>query len=156
MNHDGELAFLMIKPCAVSDGHIGEVVAALERAGFTILGMASRRLTREEAGRLYDVHEGKPFFEPLVEFITSGMTVGLLLSGPGIPALRKLIGATDPAKAETGTIRALYGRSLRENAVHASDSTERIEHEARFYFEDCPRTLTADVLKDVGGADRED
>jgi nucleoside-diphosphate kinase len=146
----------MIKPCAVEDGHIGEIVAALERAGFSILGIASRRLTREEAGRLYDVHEGKPFFEPLMDFITSGMTVGLLLDGPGIPALRELIGATDPAEAEPGTIRALYGRTLRENAVHASDSTERIEHEARFYFEDCPRTLTANVLRDVGGADRED
>jgi len=156
MSHDGELAFLMVKPCAVSDGHVGDIVAALEDAGFSILGIASRRLTRDEASELYDVHDGKPFFGPLVDFITSGMTVGLLLSGPGIPALRKLIGATNPAEAESGTIRALYGRSLRENAVHASDSTDRIEHEARFYFEDCPRTLTADVLKNVGGADRED
>lgn len=156
MSNDGELAFLMIKPCAVSDGHIGDVVAALERAGHSIVGVASRRLTAAEAAKLYDVHEGKPFFGPLVDFITSGMTVGLLLSGPGIAALRELVGATDPADAGPGTIRALYGRSLRENAVHASDSTERIEYEARFYFEDCPRTLTADVLKDAGGADRED
>ena len=156
MNPDGSIAFLMIKPCAVSDGHIGDIVAAVERAGFSIVGIASRRLTSGEARLLYDVHEGKPFFGPLVDFITSGMTVGLLLDGPGISALRELIGATDPAEAAPGTIRALYGRSLRENAVHASDSSARIEHEARFYFEDCPRTLTADILKDVGGADRED
>ncbi len=156
MKPDAPLAFLMIKPCAVSDGHIGDIVAAVERAGFSIVGIASRRLTTDEAGLLYDVHEGKHFFGPLVDFITSGMTVGLLLSGPGIPALRELIGATDPALAKPGTVRALYGRSLRENAVHASDSSERIGHEARFYFEDCPRTLTADILKDVGGADRED
>ncbi|MFH1690330.1 MAG: nucleoside-diphosphate kinase [Candidatus Eisenbacteria bacterium] len=156
MSPDASIAFLMIKPCAVADGHIGDIVAALECAGFSVAGIASRKLTAAEASLLYDVHEGKPFFGPLVDFITSGMTVGLLLSGPGIPALRKLIGATDPSKAEPGTIRALYGRSLRENAVHASDSNERIEHEARCYFEDCPRTLTADVLQDVGGADRED
>ncbi len=156
MNPDASIAFLMIKPCAVSDGHIGDIVAVVERAGFSIVGIASRRLTPDEAGLLYDVHEGKPFFDALVDFITSGMTVGLLLSGPGVPALRKLIGATNPALAKPGTVRALYGRSLRENAVHASDSIERIEYEARFYFEDCPRTLTADILKDVGGADRED
>ena len=156
MRPDAPIAFLMIKPCAVSDGHIGDIVAVLERADFSIVGIASRRLTVDEAGLLYDVHKGKSFFDPLIDFITSGMTVGLLLSGPGIPALRKLIGATDPALAEPGTVRALYGRNLRENAVHASDSTERIEHEARFYFEDCPRTLTADILRDAGGADRED
>jgi len=156
MNPDASIAFLMIKPCAVSDGHIGDIVAAVESAGFSIMGIASRRLTTDEAALLYDVHEGKPFFDPLIDFITSGMTVGLLLSGPGIPALRELIGATDPALAKAGTVRALYGRSLRENAVHASDSSARIEHEARFYFEDCPRTLTTGVLKDVGGGDRED
>ena len=156
MNPDASIAFLLIKPCAVSDGHIGDIVAAVERAGFSIVGIASRRLTPDEACLLYDVHVGKPFFGPLIDFITSGMTVGLLLSGPGVPALRKLIGATDPAEAEPGTVRALYGRNLRENAVHASDSTERIEYEARFYFKDCPRTLTADVLKDVDGGNRED
>ena len=155
MNPDAPIAFLMIKPCAVSDGHIGDIVASLERADFSIVGIASRRLTPDEASRLYDVHQGKPFFHPLIDFITSGMTVGLLLSGPGIPALRALIGATDPALAEPGTVRALYGRNLRENAVHASDSAERIKHEARFYFEDCPRTLAADFLRDAGGGERE-
>lgn len=156
MSPDASTAFLMIKPCAVADGHVGDIVAALERAGFSIVGIASRKLTAHEARLLYDVHEGKPFFGPLVDFITSGMTVGLLLTGPGIPALRKLIGATDPAEAGPGTIRALYGRSLRENAVHASDSSGRIVHEARFYFEDCPRTMTVDVLRDAGGSDLEE
>ena len=144
MKAESSVAFLMIKPCAVEDGHIGEIIAALERSDFTIVGVASRRLTTDEAKGLYDVHEGKPFFESLIEFITSGMTIGLLLTGAGIPALRKLIGATDPAEAEPGTIRALYGRSLRENSVHASDSPDRITHETRFYFDDCPRTLTTD------------
>lgn len=144
MKAESSIAFLVIKPCAVEDGHIGEIIAALERSGFTIVGMASRRLTPDEAGSLYDVHAGKPFFEPLIEFITSGMTIGLLLKGAGIPALRELIGATNPADAAPGTIRALYGRSLRENSVHASDSPDRIRHESRFYFDDCPRTLTMD------------
>ncbi len=144
MKVESSIAFLVIKPCAVEDGHIGEIIAALERSDFTIVGMASRRLTADEARSLYDVHEGKQFFEPLIEFITSGMTVGLLLTGAGIPALRKLIGATDPSEAEPGTIRALYGRSLRENSVHASDSLDRIKHESGFYFDDCPRTLTMD------------
>jgi nucleoside-diphosphate kinase len=137
-------AFLIIKPCAVSDGHIGDIVSALEQAGFTIVGMASRRLTRAEAEGLYDVHEGKEFFEPLVRFITSGMTIGMMLRGPGIGALRDLIGSTDPAAAHEGTIRARYGRTMRENAVHASDSEQRIEHESSFYFGDCPRALTSD------------
>lgn len=137
-----EVTFLMIKPCAVSDGHIGDIIAALEGSGFAVVGMAARRLTREEAGRLYDVHRGKPFFEPLVDFITSGMTVGLLLSGPGIPELRGLIGATDPAEAAEGTVRARYGRNLRENSVHASDSPERVVYESAFYFGDCPRAAT--------------
>lgn len=140
-----EVAFLMIKPCAVSDGHIGDIIAALERGGFSVVGMAARKLTSDEASRLYDVHQGKPFFDPLIDFITSGMTVGLLLAGPGIPALRELIGATDPAEAGSETIRAKYGRSLRENAVHASDSRERVTYESAFYFGDCPRALTVDV-----------
>lgn len=136
-------SFLMIKPCAIEDGHIGDIIAALERGGFRVVGMASRRLTSDEARRLYDVHEGKPFFDGLVEFITSGMVVGLLLDGPGISALREFIGATDPAKARPGSIRALYGRSLQQNSVHASDSPERLAHESAFFFEDCPRTVTA-------------
>ena len=143
MASDKTLAFLMIKPCAVEDGHVGEIITDLERAGFELLGIASRRLTAEEAGRLYDIHRGKPFFEPLVEFITSGISIGLMLGGPGIPVLRQLIGKTDPAEAAEGTIRAKFGRTLRENAVHASDSVERLDYEAGFYFGDCPRALTS-------------
>jgi nucleoside-diphosphate kinase len=154
MARDGSVTFLMIKPNAVEDGHIGDIIGALEKGGFAVLGIASRRLTADEARRLYDVHEGREFFEPLVRFITSGMSVGLLLEGPDIAHLREFIGATDPAAARVGSIRALYGRSLRENAVHASDSQDRLKHEASFYFGDCPRTLMADVLgTDVGRED---
>jgi nucleoside-diphosphate kinase len=156
MDSAGSTTFLVIKPNAVEDGHIGDIIRALEQEGFAIVGIASRRLTDGEARRLYDVHEGKEFFEPLVEFITSGMSIGLLLVGPDIAHLRDFIGATDPAKAREGSIRALYGRSLRENAVHASDSYERLEYEASFYFGDCPRTLTADVPGLGTGVDQED
>lgn len=146
MGPDRSAVFLMIKPSAVEDGHMGSIVTVLERSDFSIVGVASRRLTAEEAGRFYDVHRGKEFFEPLVEFITSGMTVGILMVGPGVEALRELVGATDPAEAAPDTIRALYGRNLRENAVHASDSPERVKYEAGFYFEDCPRTLVSELL----------
>ena len=156
MADDRSVTFLMIKPNAVEDGHVGDIIAALERGGFEMIGVASRRLTDDEARRLYDVHEGREFFEPLVEFITSGMVVGLLMRGPGIEELRTFIGKTNPAEAQAGSIRALYGRSLRENAVHASDSWPRLEHEARFFFGDCPRTLTEDVFGECGDVDRED
>jgi nucleoside-diphosphate kinase len=143
--------FLIIKPCAVEDGHVGDIVSALERFGFSMVGVASRRLTPEEAAGLYDVHEGKDFFEPLVRFVTSGMTVGIMMRGPGIEELRELIGRTDPAEAADGTIRAMYGRTLRENAVHASDSPERIAHESSFYFGDCPRALTTRPAEEGAG-----
>ena len=156
MADDRSITFLMIKPNAVEEGHVGDIIAALERGGFTMVGIASRRLTDDEARRLYDVHEEREFFEPLVAFITSGMVVGLLMRGPGIEELRAFIGKTDPEEAREGSIRALYGRNLRENAVHASDSWPRLEHEARFFFGDCPRTLTEDVFGECGDADRED
>ncbi len=134
--------FLMVKPRAVSEGLTGPILAELEKGGFRIVGLASRRLTSDEAHIFYDVHVGKPFFDTLIEFITSGMTVGVLLEAPdAVPALRAFIGATDPEKAEQGTIRATYGRSLTQNAVHASDSPERVTHESAIHFGDCPRTI---------------
>ena len=128
----------------MAEGLTGEIVAAVERAGFKIVGVASRTLTADEAERFYDVHVGKPFFQGLVDLVTSGMSVGLLLEAsekmPDVVAeLRGSVGATDPEEAEPGTLRAKYGKSLRENAVHASDSPERVVAESSFYFGDCPR-----------------
>jgi nucleoside-diphosphate kinase len=132
----------MVKPRAVRDGLTGDILAELERGGFRIVGIASRKLTVEEAHVFYDVHVGKPFFETLVEFITSGMTVGVMLESPdAVTALRAFIGATDPAKATPDSIRGKYGKSMTENAVHASDAPLRVEHESAFHFGDCPRTL---------------
>jgi nucleoside-diphosphate kinase len=134
--------FLMIKPRAVSEGHAGEIIAAVERLGFEIAGIASRRLTVSEAERFYDAHRGKPFFESLVAFVTSGPTVGLMLEAPdAVPTLRRAVGATDPREAEPGTIRAAYGKSVTENAVHASDSPASVLLESAIFFDDCPRAL---------------
>lgn len=136
--------FLMIKPSAVEAGQVGGIIDAVERAGFGILGIASRRLTRAEAEVFYDVHAGKDFFEPLVSYVTSGMTVGLMLEATdAVAQLRKTVGATDPAAAAPGTIRAAFGESLQRNAVHASDSPERVEYESAVYFGDCRRTITS-------------
>ncbi len=134
--------FLMIKPRAVAQGHVGEIIAAVERMGFAIVGVAARTMNEEEALRFYDVHEGKDFFAPLVAYITSGLSIGLLLEAPdAVSALRKAVGATDPAEAGEGTIRAAYGETVRQNAVHASDSPGRVKHESAIYFGDCPRAL---------------
>ena len=132
--------FLMIKPSAFQAGHVGGIVSALEDAGFTILGITAKRMRTDEAARFYDVHEGKEFYEPLLEYMTSGMTIGLMLEADdAVARLRRTVGATDPAEAAEGTIRAQFGETLRRNAVHASDSPERVEHEAGIYFGDCPR-----------------
>ncbi len=132
--------FLLIKPSAVAAHKVGGIISELEKAGFEILGLTSKRMTREEAERFYDVHKGKDFYEPLLDYMTSGLTVGLVLDADdAVVLLRKTVGATDPAKADRGTIRALFGDTLRRNAVHASDSPGRVEHEAGIYFGDCPR-----------------
>jgi len=134
--------FLMVKPSAVAAGHTGPIIDALEKGGFRVVGMLMKQLTREEAARFYDVHVGKGFFETLMEYVTSGPTVGVTLDTEGedaVASLRAFIGATDPAKAEEGTIRARFGKSLTANAVHASDSAERVEYESGIYFGECPR-----------------
>lgn len=134
--------FLMVKPSAVRAGHVGGIIDVVEKAGFEILGAASRRLTETEAETFYDVHRGKEFFEPLVEYITSGLTLGLLLEADdAVALLRRTVGATDPKNAEPGTVRSLFGETLQRNAVHASDSQERVEHESAVYFRDCPRAI---------------
>jgi nucleoside-diphosphate kinase len=134
--------FLMVKPRAVAEGLVGQIVAAIERGGFRIVGVVSRRLTTSEAERFYGVHRGKPFYERLVAFVTSGPTLGIMLEAPeAVSALRAAVGATDPAEAAPGTIRALYGKNITENAVHASDSPENVAFESAFFFDDCPRAL---------------
>lgn len=129
--------FLLLKPDALQKKVVGEIISIVERAGFNILNIRMKRWTREEAEKFYAVHRGKEFFEGLVEFMISGPVIGLLLEKENaIEDLRKLVGATDPSKAEPGTIRHKYGTNVRVNAVHASDSQESFEYEVKCFFGD--------------------
>ncbi len=132
-----ERTFVMIKPDAVKRGLIGEIIARFERKGFRIKALKMKWLTREEAEKLYEVHRGKPFFEELVSFITSGPVVAMILEGPSaIEVVRLMIGATDGRKAAPGTIRGDYALDIGANVIHASDSKESFEREYKVFFTD--------------------
>ena len=125
----------MVKPEIVERSLQGQIVDILARNRFKIIKMKQFRFDGERAGRFYAVHEGKPFFEGLIEYITSGPVVGLALQRENaVPLLRELVGATDPEKARLGTIRYMYGTDLQHNAVHASDSPESAEKELAIVF----------------------
>jgi nucleoside-diphosphate kinase len=125
----------IIKPDAVAAGKAGKILAHLEGAGFTVRALRMTRLTGAQAGAFYAVHEGRPFYGELVEFMTSGPCMPLILEAEGAVAkLRETIGATDPAEAAEGTVRKLYAESKGRNAIHASDSDENAAVEAAFFF----------------------
>jgi len=127
--------FTMIKPDAVRNGHIGAILNDIIAAGFKIVAMKYTRLTRETAGAFYAVHKDRPFYGELVDFMTSGPIVAAILEKENaVEAFRKLIGATDPAKAEPGTIRNKYADSIEANAIHGSDSDENAAIESNFFF----------------------
>lgn len=127
--------FTMIKPDATAKGHTGAIVDQIVKAGFSIKAMKWTRLTPEQAGLFYDIHRERPFFGELVEFMSSGPIVAAILEKENAVAdFRKLIGATNPAQAEEGTIRKLYAASVGENAVHGSDSDENAAIEGDFFF----------------------
>ncbi|MFO7650108.1 MAG: nucleoside-diphosphate kinase [bacterium] len=130
-----EKTLLLIKPDAVKAQHIGEILARIERAGFAVTGLVLRRLDPAGAGDFYAIHRDKEFFAGLVEFMTSGPLVAVRLEAAGARAhLREFVGATDPAKAAPGTIRADFGTAVRTNAVHASNPAEDVERELAFFF----------------------
>ena len=136
----GKLTFTMIKPDAVANNHIGPILAKIYEAGFRIVAMKYRRLTPETAGRFYEVHKERPFYGELCEYMSSGPIVAAILEKENAVAdFRKLIGATDPSKAEPGTIRALFAKSIAANAVHGSDSDENAMIEGNFYFSQTER-----------------
>lgn len=136
----GNITFTMIKPGAVKNEHIGEILAIINKAGFHIVSLKMLRLSKESAARFYKIHEGKPFYESLVEFMSSGPIVAAILQKENaVEDYRKLIGATDPAKAEPGTIRKMFAESIQKNAVHGSDSDESAEWEANFFFPEIER-----------------
>lgn len=127
--------FTMIKPDAVQDGHIGSILAKINQAGFKIVAMKLTKLSNEKAGEFYEVHKERPFYGELVDFMSSGAIVAAILEKENaVEDFRKLIGATNPAQAEPGTIRALFARSVGENAVHGSDSDENAAIESAFHF----------------------
>jgi nucleoside-diphosphate kinase len=125
----------MIKPDAVKDGHIGAILAKINEAGFTIKAMKMTKLSAEKAGQFYEVHKERPFYGELCDFMSSGHIVAAILEKSNAVAdFRTLIGATDPAKADEGTIRKMFAKSLGENAVHGSDSDENAMIEGSFFF----------------------
>jgi len=125
----------MIKPDAVEDGHIGAILNDINAAGFRIVAMKYTKLSAEQAGKFYEVHQERPFYGELVSFMSSGPIVAAILEKENaVEDFRKLIGATNPANAEDGTIRKKYARSIGENAVHGSDSDENAAIEGSFFF----------------------
>ncbi len=130
--------FSMIKPRAVQEQHIGEILARIESSGLKVAALKMTRLSQEQAKTFYKEHEGKPFFNALIEKMTSGPVVAMVIAGSGEEAtvmrLRAIIGATNPEKAEPNTIRALFGKNVTENAIHASDSEESAKREMQFFF----------------------
>jgi len=131
----GKRTFTMIKPDAVKGGHIGAILAQMNEAGFKIVAMKYTQLTKEMAGRFYEIHKERPFYDELCTFMSSGPIVAAILEKDNaVMDFRTLIGATNPAEAAPGTIRALYATSLGENAVHGADSDENALIEGNFHF----------------------
>jgi nucleoside-diphosphate kinase len=131
----GTRTLSIIKPDAFNSGKAGKIIAHLEHAGFRIAASRVLHLTTEEAEEFYAVHRGRPFYSSLVTFMTSGPCMPMVLEREDAgPTLRAVIGATDPAQADDGTIRKLYAESKERNAIHASDSDENAEQEIHFFF----------------------
>ena len=135
-----EMTLAILKPDTVADGNVGKVLAHLEREGFKIRGLRLVHLTREQAEGFYAVHRERPFFWSLVEFMTEGPVVPVALERDNaVAGLRDVMGATDVAKAEPGTLRNLYGTSIERNAIHGSDSPENAVKELAFFFSESDR-----------------
>lgn len=135
----------IIKPDAFSTGKAGRILAHLEAAGFRVRAARVLRLSVTEAEAFYAVHRERPFFRPLVQFMTSGRCMPMVLEREdAVAELRRVIGATDPAEAAEGTVRRLYAESKERNAIHASDSDENAQREARFFFAE------TDLVRDGG------
>jgi nucleoside-diphosphate kinase len=129
--------FSIIKPDAISKGHEQSILRRINNAGFSILAKSNRFLTKEEAEEFYSIHKGKPFYNSLIEFMTSGRIVVLAIyskSTSTVDDFRKLIGDTDPKESAVGTIRNLYGTDIGHNAIHGADSNENAMKEIHFFF----------------------
>ena len=128
--------FTMLKPDSIEQGNMLPILNMIEAAGFKIIALKFKRMTRDEAEKFYSIHSDKPFFNDLVSFMTRGPIVAAALEKDNaVDAFRTLIGSTDPSEAEEGTIRKKYAKSKGENAVHGSDSDENAEIEISFHFD---------------------
>ena len=137
---NGKYTFSIIKPDALRTGKTGPILSMINEGGFDISAIKMVQMTLQQAESFYEVHRGKPFFEGLVDFMISGPVVVLILKHENaVDEFRKLIGATDPNKAEPGTIRKTFAVSVKMNAVHGSDSDENAVREANFFFSDIER-----------------
>jgi nucleoside-diphosphate kinase len=127
--------FTMIKPDAVADGHSGAIIKMIEAAGFRVVALKKTQLTPERAGEFYAVHKDRPFYNDLCAYMSSGPIVPIILEKENAVAdFRTLIGATNPANADEGTIRKLFAKSMEANAIHGSDSDENAAIEGNFFF----------------------
>ncbi|MRS60054.1 nucleoside-diphosphate kinase [Larkinella terrae] len=127
--------FTMIKPDAVAEGNSGAIIKMIEEAGFRIVALKKIQLTKERAGQFYAVHSERPFYDGLTTYMSSGPIIPMILEKDNAVAdFRKLIGATNPAQAEEGTIRKLFAKSIEANAIHGSDSDENAKIEGDFFF----------------------
>ncbi|HRH58707.1 MAG TPA: nucleoside-diphosphate kinase [Chitinophagales bacterium] len=132
--------FTMIKPDAVEANNIGSILAMMTEAGFRVVALKYTQLSEAQAGKFYEVHKERPFYGELVEFMSRGPIVAAILEKDNaVEDFRKLIGATNPAQAEEGTIRKRFAKSIGENAVHGSDSDENAELEGNFFFSQLER-----------------
>jgi nucleoside-diphosphate kinase len=130
-----EKTFVMLKPSTVARAMIGKVISRIEDKGLKIVAMKLTAVTQEKAAKLYAIHEGKPFYEALVQFITSGPIVAMVIEGDeAVKIVRKLIGATNAKEAEPGTIRGDFALSNQKNVIHASDSVENAKCEMAIFF----------------------
>ncbi|GAB3328697.1 nucleoside-diphosphate kinase [Larkinella ripae] len=127
--------FTMIKPDAVAEGHSGAIIKMIEEAGFRIVAVKKVQLTKERAGLFYAVHSERPFYDGLTTYMSSGPIIPMILEKDNaVTDFRQLIGATNPAQAEEGTIRKRFAKSVESNAIHGSDSDENAKIEGDFFF----------------------
>ena len=134
---NGSITFTIVKPSALSMNHLGPILTKITDNEFKVIAIKMMHLSKEQAAAFYSVHKGKPFFDDLIDFIISGpLVVAILQKDDAVDDYRKLIGATNPEKADPGTIRRLYGIDMQKNAVHGSDSDENALIESRFFFSD--------------------
>jgi nucleoside-diphosphate kinase len=134
---NGKITFTIVKPSAITMNYLGPILTKITDNEFKVIALKMLQLSRDQAKAFYAIHQGKPFFDGLIEFITSGsVIVAILQKTNAVDDYRKLIGSTNPEKADDGTIRKIYGIDMQRNAVHGSDSDENALIESRFFFSD--------------------